>query len=620
MPGVKLPEIPKHQSQMPLSVGRTKVDMPDATRAMAKQSKGVENLADSLVQFEDKLEADAADTEATKRASEYEVSFRSRLYGDGKTPGVKFQEGDPTPVYQQFDADMDEEYKRLTDVSDLSPRAAKLVNQRVTDRAQQLQMTRLSEYGAQNAKYEHQVYKADNDLVKQAFPEASVHIVPDKPESFAVYDDRNGDLRNNHIRKGLASGGVQRDDNGEMLYFDRATGEKFRVSLGPVAQKELLDDLSEANYNTMNVLLKAGEIDKANAIKDRYGNVLNAQHKAALADDFQRATVDNKATLLSMYPNKEKEILKNTSEAEAIKIKDQARALRNNREAEIEQSKNRIDKRNSEDLIAMIHERQKAGFPYNSLEGAMQDNQFAIRMDKLNSVEAKRAIETMITQPPKSTPEALDRVQALIYGDDPNKDVRKMSNFEINKELSGLDKPDRTAAEAVIFKMKNETEEESRVKFNSASVYLKNEYMRLNNLGEYDFRGNADHMTAFNEWRYEMAPILEKSGPLNPAEVQKIVRGFAVSKFENKEYVAPEPNKFKGRINDADKQIAMNKPFYEVSPVEEPKRYTQSVSAPAPKAAYVPRTRPEWNRAYTREFGVPPNPQQLDAYIKRNGG
>lgn len=611
---VKLPDLPKHESQAPLSVGRIpkSIDTPNSLPAMHQQSKDVQNIGDQLVQYQDKVEADAADAEATKRASEYEVSFRRKLYGDGQTAGVKFQEGDPTPAYQQFDSDMDEEYKRLTDVSDFSPRAAQLINQRVTDRANQLQLTRLSEYGAQSARYQDQVYSSDIDLKKQALATDGASLIQAGDDSsFKVFDDLYGGIRNTNIRKALANHTAVRDDaNGDIIYHDDTTNETYKVSMSPIAQIDMNKDLSEGTYNAMNVLLKSGQVDKANALKERYGDSLDAYKKAQIADDFERATVEEKAYLLAAHPDQKKKILSGLNEAMAAKVQDHADSIKETRQARAEQRQQRSDKLYANRTFQIINDAKNGDRPFVSLQDGMENPTFKEAYDKISDPKIKQAIVDAMQRPKYTSGVAKARMNDLILGNKDGVTLRGMSPDDLEIEKRGLSPGDAKTLDRQWTVMNSENGDQIEKKNKISGKLLKDEFMRVNKLTEDEFnRISGAEFDKFQNWRNEFVDTLPED-QMTTKEIETSVRQFVASKVLKQQYKPIVYNRFQGREQtSAEKKSAGT--FNSVT------GGTNKVLAQGPTPPPKNKmTAPQARVAFIKQFNREPTPQQLEDFMK----
>ncbi len=598
---VKLPQLTRLEHQDSPSVGRAKFDLPDTAQAMQKQTQAVEGVLDQGLQYQHKVEVDAADTEAIKRAVEYQTEANKSL------DELKKIEGDPTEAYKNHDAEMDNLYERLAGDEKLSPLARDYVMKRVTDAANHVNQRRLSQYGAQYDQYETGVHLASIEMHKNGLYESSTQIIPGKPETMAAFDKGMGDVMNDHIGWAIKRQAAIEAEDGEYIYVD-PDGNRKRVNLSPKAKMDMNKDLSEGVSNSMQVAIRAGQIDKANTIKDKYWNVVETRAKGQLADDFEKATIENKSYMLAAHPDKAKELRGDLDEVTWAKVQDGARQISSTRQAQYEQIQNRVDKRNADALGMKILKRAEEGQPYVSFQDLKSDPEAEQLFRKIKDPEKAMKIIAQLDRPKVSNPESMDRAQALVYGDDPKKDVRQMSWVEIEQDLAGLKEEDADAYRKIIRDAKTETDAEQFKKFTYGGIQIKETFMQLNGLDEDGFnRISKDEFDKYRTWRSKFVKILAARGPMKPIEIETLAEEFVADEIAGKTFVdTAKPNKFAGDIKAAapgTKVASNNLPGISALPNSRPKM-----------------TRPQWHAKYLNEKRRVPTNEQLDLFIKQNGG
>lgn len=204
---VEIPRLKRMDIGAPERTPRYNLDVPDLVTPMAHREKAMENLGQVAFDYADKIELDAADTEAVRRTNEYETAWRTKF------ENVRNYDGDPHDVHAQFEDDMTKEYKRLTEDENLTGRARDIVMKRLQDKTNDLEMQRLHEYGQQNYKYQENVTKTAVQLEKANLTTASEMIDPARPETFSAFDKVISNIRQLRLRNGMKIGTVLPDQD-----------------------------------------------------------------------------------------------------------------------------------------------------------------------------------------------------------------------------------------------------------------------------------------------------------------------------------------------------------------------------------------------------------------------
>jgi hypothetical protein len=541
--GVQIPQLREIEVQAPDSVGRTNPDVvPDLSRGIERQSRAAIGLGEELVNYSQRIEEQEADTEATNRSNQFEAKYRSLLYGDGETPGIKFQDGNPTDLYKRFDEQMIEEYNRLTNDDNLTGRTKELVMKRLVDKANQLELQKLTEYGYQQTKYEDQITSTAIDLEKNTLTDSSAFIKPGDEGSFRPFDEAIGRIRATRMRSGMKMGGVVPDENGNSIYINDQ-GEPMRVSISQPTNLALRKDLSEGIYDAMDNALKSGNTEVARAMKERYGQYLDPVRKKALADDFEKADLKDKAYAAAADA-------KRVGVDKALagldpEVRDKALGIIDDDQRRMENIRDRYSKNNYNMLMNHVNKRMRSDAPYSGMSELENDPVFANTIDKIKDAKQKQAIFDSVVIPKQSSDSANQRVNDLLYGRVPGEDVAQMSEEDWELAKSGLNRLDRNRADARRNSMMGETNAQMTSRYKQAGKELADQmiavgYVKPDDSGKYGGKNQIKKIEAENEFMDYLDSL--GTGPMSPKDIKDHARSFALSKKTGEAIKPPAGN------------------------------------------------------------------------------
>ena len=572
---VQVPRGPKLLGEAaPESVGRLDVKLPDATRAQGIQTKAVEGLGEDLVDYYQKVENDSADTEATKRATEYQQAYTEGL------SNAKMQEGDPEITYKTLDDKMIEEFTRLTSDDNMSPLVKKLTLARLTDAHNGFELRKLQEYGYQRAKYEDQVTTAAIKIEQKNLTDATTFIDPADPQSLQPFDEAVSKIRSLRLRNGMKIGTVEPDENGNSIHIGD-DGKPMKVKINPSADVALKTDLSDGISNAMDTLLKSGKTEAAETLRKKYGDFLLPEKKKQLADDFQKAEVKDEAyKRAEEYKRKGEAAFKGAS----LEVKDKALQLVDEEQARRERMKDRASTNNYEAFANHIMNRGESYTGINELE---EDPMYKNRWNRITNPKQKQAILDMVITPKNSTEEAQKNINDLLYS--PDSDLATLSYAQLQERLVGADKKDRNRAvrQWESFK-KPETGAQEQARYKRAGSLLQNELERIGHIKKNDYgKFEGKNMKKLLDAQAELTEHLMADPNSKDAKLTlDYVKNLAVSKKTGETFVKPESAKFNGGGKDKPKTM----------------------------------TKAQWGEEYKKRNGKYPKMSELDKFIEDESG
>jgi hypothetical protein len=532
---IKMPTIERVNTPNPQSVGRVESRPLDTVRPMAQIEDATMKVGEQAVNYVNKLELDAADTEATSRAIQYEQAWKNRMYGDGKNNGIKFSQADPTELYNKFDAEMNEEYKRLTEDETLSGRTRDMVLAKLQSKANQLDLQKLTEQGGQTNEYERNVTDTAVSLEKESLIDAASMIHPDDPKSTVLFEEALGRIRDLRLRHGMKMEAVKTDENGRISY------------IGPMVDHQLKKDLSEGVALSIDNAIKSGNMHIAEVLKEKFSNLLNGSQKAKLADDFQKGEVKEQAyeaaAMIERYgPDKG---LKGVEDPE---VRDKALDIYNDREAKKEQIRERKSKQNYNYLANHILKKQQSDDPYVSMTELEADPIYINAIGRVTDAKQRKAIIESVIQPKESDDSSINRMQKLMFGEDPDHDIREISPEDFNDYLSGMSKSDRKKYTSKFEQFRSDTGSEQAQRHKAANKELTDQMLSIGLIKKNNFNQitGRDEMKLI-EARNELTDWLDKNpGPMSPKDIKEYTRQFAISKKSGETFVPPTRSSFDG--------------------------------------------------------------------------
>lgn len=269
---------------LPSSSGRVQSPNVDVITPMEKISNAVEGVVDEGLQYQQRQEVLAIDTEKNRLSNQLEKTYRTRL------AQAKQQEGDPDVIYRQFDEEVQKDFQTLmTDNQNLSGSARDLVGSALESKLNVLEVLKVTQREEQVQRYEDNIRVDTVNLAKNRMIDAAKFIKADDELSFANFDHAMSEITNTNLNYGLKFGTVTEDPKGGVVINGN------RVKLLPSVEYRIKKDLSDGVKNTIDILIKSGEIEKAKLMQDKYGDFMNAVDKKALVEPLEREEINQQA-------------------------------------------------------------------------------------------------------------------------------------------------------------------------------------------------------------------------------------------------------------------------------------------------------------------------------------
>lgn len=558
---IQLPDVKPVEPQGDASVGRIQTNVVDTRRDLAEGQAGVENIAAQAIKYRNQQADQTANTIGTNQENELALRYKAITEGDPEKGiiGTKYQKGDPDEIHRQLDARMQDTLKELStapDGQEWSTETQKLVNSRLTRKAQELRLQQMTEYGAQRSKYDDNITETSNKLTMQAMPASSTLIDPDSVahgdrSTLGPVEQNLATLRQNRIEQGIRYNADKEDVNGDD-HYTAADGTVKAVRLSPSTKMKILEERSEALHDTIDNLIKTGQTDpqalaKAKVLMDQYGAAIDAHKQGPLNQEYLKAETSLKAVTLSrniqdLPPDQIQKALaaeKNpfvAKEAEK-QVADHARYM-NTTEKE---------KASQNFQVAFTQANQiLAADPNTTWSMAKQDPVIQNTLSRMDSGQQKKLIAQF--DPPKtSDPETTANFMHILSGDNQKypSGLFGMKPEDLQMEMAGASKTDKNRAMSMwmsVNKMQNGQQMGSML--THAMAELKDQSMSLgivkadNSDGTNVVKGKENDKI-LTQLKDQLTDALVKRGNMSVPDMRKTVHDFLVNRQGNQTYEIP---------------------------------------------------------------------------------
>lgn len=624
---IQLPEVKRIDPQGPVSVGRLDATVPDVQRPMAQQNAALQDLASEGLRYRNQVADQTADTTATNKENSFEQWHKEQIYGDPgnddpsrgplrpSTVGLKFRKGDPTENYRDFEKQADDKLKDLSTPDSEQPwdqETQNLVNRRLNKKAEQLRLESLTEYGHAQSKYDDGITESGVKINQQALPGATTFIQAGDESTLAPLQTRLTAMRNLRIAQALRYGGAKEDENG-MTPYTAPDGRKTAVTLGPATQLQIKKDLSDGLYGAMDNLVKVGNPDalaKVDFMKEKFGDLLDPLHKDKLTQDYEKSRVDAAAFALAAQA-------KGTSNPDAImggvdeKVRHKALQIINEDQRNVEAIKQRSSKSNYQPLAEHVMQVMRSDTPFEGVIGLEQDPMFKAFAAKVTDPKQLQAIYHMVDQPKESSKPALNKMVGLFMGQDPNNDIKGMSQTDFELYKANLSKPDQRKYQNMYEKMNIQSD----TKLDNSYKQFGKEFdqqaigaLLLRKLPNSNYLIPSDQIRSA-QYKKELLDSLDGLPPMGPKERSDYVAKFVADKMTGNVFKPPEGQKFNGgKKSPAPPPAGSNQAPSGVAPADVAKVYGNLT--PAARQSYILDYRKSHNNAV-------PNTDQLVDFISK---
>lgn len=600
---VQIPSLERGPAPEPSTAGRIDESQTHVnTRYDDGRVRGaLEQFATQGISTMHAIEQQEADSQASASVIKYETAWRKQIYGDPEagTLGLKEQKGDPTKLYSQFDDSMSKTFNDISNDPSFSSYTKRVVQQKLADKAGLLDQQKLSMYGYQKGKYEDGLTQGQTQLEQKGLVENSGLVKPGDESSFSAMDKNVANIRQAWLDNGIKFGSVKPDESGNSLYVGD-DGKPTKVSVGPGTLAAVNKHVSDGLVDAIKTQINAGNLDAADAIKERYKDFLDANSSAKLGKQFTEELKNKQATEAAFKvagkPADEQEKYFATLEPE-VRLKAEQKA--DDHARMMDNAQKRQSSTFSTQIMSHLQQVQNSDSPYTTRSQLEADPIFKSAIDKVTNTKQIDAIYSMVVQPKNTNPKALDKFHDLMTGADPEhpNGLTGLSGTDLQSYMSGMNKTDQAH-------YKSQWE-----KANDPSVVMlyKQQSRGMNLLKSEAF--NSGIVTPDNDSRTGVVPggsqsqrlgqlqdkfskALSQMGNLSPQDLRDQVHEFLLDEAQGKVY--SPPSKFQGQI---------------------PQRLNTGGNSVPPPSQNPLQGRVKALQDYTNSFGRQPSGPELDKFI-----
>ncbi len=544
MAGVQLPTLKRLGVADPTSVGRISgVEVPNASKEIEKTGDALEGLAGKAANYMFRVEQEAADNEAARLDKDYQIWDREIVYGDPSkgTTGIKHQTGaDPTDLWKTHRENSEKKRLELMEsIKDKDPRLKAVVERRLLDRKDLMDVTHLSDYGHQNSVYQQNNRNSTLEMEKINLIEGVRQVVPGDEKSFHLMDAAIDKMNTAHIAYGKSNGAIERDEKGAI------------TKVGASVEYEMGQSLSEGITSAIDNALDSDSPNKleiANALKDRYGKFIVDKAKGQLAEKMEKVTMEQETWRVAGMPaaKRDKYLEKYTPEKRA-QIKADANKINNDDERVRDDRKERGQKQAKEAGLNVVMELKKNG--YITETQAVNHPKLKRWLDKMDPEDKAKVLHAAVTEK-YSRQESKLKIQELKLGANPDfpEGLVGMTPVQALEFTPGLSEVDQNRFAKAVEDANTETgaETERRTMAIQKSVEAKLIGLEYLNKDQFQRLSDPEQILKQQAFHSKLTEELAKQPPgaWSQSDQDKFAVKFATDMATEKAFVAPERKKF----------------------------------------------------------------------------
>lgn len=535
---VQIPRLDRFAPAAPSSQGQIEMRPLDVTRGVAQNAQQagalINNVADQMARSENQQ----AELKATELSLKYEALYEEELKRVGS------MQGDPTQAYIELDSKMQEQFAKLgEEIKDAIGPVQNIVNQKLEITRGRLATKRSISEGSQFRSYQRKVWDAEvsaisNQRVLDAISLDSLDEDAKKAGRFVNLELAIQDIESTRDKQGRIEG----------LMVSGKNGEERSAILNDIINK----DISEAVTNVVKSLNLSGDSEAAEKVIEKYSDRLTAKARIDLLKGTKEAGKDKQAYAIehdlrgysptealqrAESKTKDPEVLNKVRKLvdERARINEQIRIRASN--SAFEDIYNTIQAERSKNIERLNDPDNKKGLGPVSTMSRTWLEKSAIWGNVSGHLDAKdkEALYQMLEAPKQSTEEA--RIRMMKAATDGS--MKKWSPQELEKNLNGMDGPDRNRYRNMWEKLKNEkTGQQTQYQANFMKKQLAHEmYQRklISTMNEGSFRRKDSER--FTEYWGGMLEAIDMMPPTSStSDMLKYVKEYTEDRREDQPF------------------------------------------------------------------------------------
>ncbi|MFM6930405.1 MAG: hypothetical protein ACKOX6_18220 [Bdellovibrio sp.] len=474
-------EVPKIQRAAPqdtASVGRVQVEVPNLASANAPQAQALEKFAEHGAENYVKYVKDIADTEGLKSSNEMDHYLMNALEGEN---GAKRQKGNPYEIYNKFEQDEEKKFDEIrARYADASTETKAAVERKLIETRAKFYDRKITARGVQVNEYEKNITDDGVDLEKEKMSDSVAHFDRNDPKGATKLEENLRNIYDLRVSHGLKNGSVKEilDEKGQLKGYDML----------PSVKLQLAKDRSEGLYQAISNLAKAGKIEDANFLSDKYGVYLDAKNKEKVTEVLQKEGVETEALQwaqkLGTMP--EEQALREAGKIENLRVQEKVKAKLHTSFRQMEVAKTHNEKKNYSEAFEIVNSRMNSGSPFLTVEEMLTHPKIKQYVEYMNPRQIQ-ALQHMVEAPKDSNPKVVVSVQEKLF----DEGFKNVTPAEFQAMTSGLNKADKSRYESIYIRERSQSDGElhqsvKRVESSFVNHLQSAGYVRRNDFGKFD--------------------------------------------------------------------------------------------------------------------------------------
>lgn len=577
---LQVPQLQRFQPQEASTIGRTETAVPQQAEAIAMQTKAATGLISEVADYQAKVEEHAIEQQASKFASDYEISRKVGLQK------IKEIQGDPTPLYTDWEnSGKDAQEKIFTDNPDLDPKLQQAIREKTTKIEYFLRDNAAVAHEVQRSKYNTEEAKRTSDLIKDRILD-SAQFISNEPASLGKVQEQVNELKSHWLKWGEAEGYVTVKDG--------------KQNISPVLIAQMKKETSDGLKNIVTTLSNDGKTDQAKQVLELFKDDFTADDTVKLnkhntESEIDKAAWNNVFDAMKKYPNNPT-MQRKALESLPTEIRAKAESHLSTRNERLKKERDL----NSE-LALERGTKMFAKDEFISVDEMRSDPRYKNIISKMSDKDRK-ALEQHYFEPDVSSSSAMMEFTEALHNDT----LVDWTPAKVLKVKSQLNRSDRALVDKTWNDLKTETNSEKREMVKSTTKMLAQELglaklVRVDAKGKGVDRKNQDKLLEIqNEW-------IQLTGDWKmgdtPDERLRNVQKFVASKKANE----PFPGSDQGKRR------------FESAPVEKPK------ASPSAERPLTQQEKQEWIKKFIqlkkdgRRFDPAKDMDALKKFIQSGG-
>jgi len=444
---IQIPRLQQLESTQTQPTNRLNLNVQNNADTILRSTSAVTSLVKEGIDVYDKYRSD------TLKQLNYEIEQKYDSWTTQKLIDLKAIDGDPTKPYVDYEKEEEEKSKELlSDYPDLDDEMKGYVTAKLDKVRNAYKLQSLAQRGKQQEVYKNNLFESTISLKKNTLPSNAGFVREGDPTSFLPFDENISDIKTVIAQRGLENGTVTKlsDDaqSWNHIYKDD-DGKIVKVSMSEMAKQRTAKEVSEGVTSSIKAMIDAGEIKRAKALHEKYGDFIDAKSNGVLVNRFKNQGLKDEALVtLSDISKKPEDKQLEAIDKLPVDLQGEVLKIKSANDSRRELLKKNQQEANFDLLLKDMDYRRKNG-QLNGVADLENSQVYKETFDKLSRQQQQSVLQEF-EAPKKTDPKALIKVQELFI----NGDINNTSSAQFQESLVGLSKEDKTRYETRFLNIK----------------------------------------------------------------------------------------------------------------------------------------------------------------------